>query len=277
MTAAGIEFVNRLTAALQSVPDPLDPGSSSSRDPNFGRLVRELDGHGLLSLPIFYSAQYWERAWTTQEMALARSCVLVAGGCTCLLGHVDAITGWAREFVDRTDTDENNLAGVTPPIPTFLRDIRMYSEQGLPIVTAMALWKVQAARVKALSGSDHDLTMSNLALTIHRKATSPRDKICSFAMLGPIGIRINYASQVQDVYTDFSARIVSKIAGISPLIEGAGVINRELKLIYQPAQVGSRLEYTYHSKVQVRVRSPEFCISKQTFCFILKDSGHCVL
>lgn len=230
VTAAGMEFVNRLTAALRSVPDPFDSGYSPFGDPNLGRLIGEMEDHRLLTLPIFSTAPYWERAWTTQEMALAKSCVLIAGRWHCVLDHLDTIMGWAQKFVNRTDTGWKNLAGLTPSIRTFLRDLERSSEQGLPLVMAMALWKIQAAQLQALHGSAHDMTINNLGLTFHRKATDPRDKIYSLAMMGPIGIKINYASQVQDVYTDFAARIVTKLSDINPLIDRAGIINRESKL-----------------------------------------------
>lgn len=230
VTAAGMEFVNRLSAALKSVPDPLDSGFSPFDDPNLGRLIGEMEGYGLLTLPIFSTAPYWERAWTTQEMALARSCVLIAGQGHCVLDHLDAIMDWVRKFVNRTDTSWKNSAGLTPFIRTFLRDLERSSEKSLSLVTAMALWNIQAAQLQAFHGSAHDLTINNLGLTLHKKATDPRDMIYSLAMMGPIGMKPNYSSQVQDVYIDFAARIVTKLSDINPLIEKAGLINRESKL-----------------------------------------------
>lgn len=230
-TAAGMEFVNRLSAALKSVPDPFDSGYSPFKDPSLGRLIGEMEGRGLLTLPIFSTAPYWERAWTTQEMALARSCVLIAGRGHCVLDHLDAIIDWVSKFVNRTDTGWKNSAGLTPFIRKFLRDLERSSDKGLPLLTAMALWKIQAAQLQAFHGSAHDLTINNLGLTLHKKATDPRDMIYSLAMMGPIGMKINYASQVQDVYIDFAARIVAKLSDISPLIEKAGLVNRESKLL----------------------------------------------
>lgn len=230
VTAVGMEFVNRLAAALRSVPDPFDPGYSPFIDPNLGRLIGEMGDSRLLTLPIFADAPYWERAWTTQEVALARSCVLIAGRAHCVLDHLDAIVDWVGRFVNPTDAGWKNSAGLNTSIRAFLRDLERSSDQGLPLVSAIMLWKIQAARPQAFRGSGHDLTMNNLALTAHKKATDPRDLIYSLAMMGPIGVKIDYSSQVRDVYVDFASRIVTKLSDINPLIDKAGVINRGSKL-----------------------------------------------
>jgi hypothetical protein len=153
---------------------------------------------------IFFRHKWWERAWTAQEIVLAKRALLVSGryqvdwDLFCSAVHHGTALGiltWGDVLFG------NNVDSETSPFR-----------------------EVQAIRhaVSVVNPNPADELLSYLLLTRHRRATDPRDKIYSalgFAncRLKALGLVPDYRLPVADVYRDVTRRLIDTSGNLDVL------------------------------------------------------------
>jgi hypothetical protein len=178
------------------------------------------------ALSALFRRPYWRRMWIMQEIAMGSRSSPVLCGQLCLTWSeiYDAAAVIARDE-DRFGRDIVRLPRAVPPFPhqpfEFARD-RLIDERDW---AAERMWRVlislmevqgrQRLTARATSGditAQNDDLMDVLVLGRDANLTQERDRVYGILGIRAIADRVkitpNYALRLEDVYTDFSSRLL---------------------------------------------------------------------
>ncbi|KAM0256149.1 hypothetical protein ACHAQJ_005126 [Trichoderma viride] len=227
-----IQFINQLSGDMAAGWDGTTD-FAPFHEPVYSDLVAKMHPHSLLRSPVLQHRQYWQRVWTFQEAVLARDCQIIAGSCSFLLEALDNILVWMYDFVSFmmgfTKTIRyrfsrgNGVRNVPAQVWAFVQQVYEDTDYLLPI--SYICTERRRTMYKGLVKNSYDEGLRLIISMRSRNATNARDKIYSAAGLASIGINVDYAASVEDVYTSYATRMIKEASSLEELLEEAGVAN----------------------------------------------------
>jgi hypothetical protein len=227
-----MQFINQLSGDIATSWDGTTDFTPFHK-PVYSDLVAKIHPYSLLRSPVLQLRQYWQRVWTFQEAVLARDCQIISGSCSFLLEALDSILVWMYDFVSfrlgftkairYRFSRGNSVQNIPTQVWAFVQQVYEDTDYLLPV--SYICTERRRTRYIGLVKNHYDEGLRLIISMRSRNATNARDKIYSAAGLASIGINVDYAAPVEDVYTSYATRMIKEASSLEELLEEAGVSN----------------------------------------------------
>ncbi|KAL7928859.1 heterokaryon incompatibility protein domain-containing protein [Trichoderma chlorosporum] len=227
-----IQFINQMSYDIKTCRDET-LNFAPLHSPTYSKIIAKIHRTGLFGSPVLLERQYWKRAWTFQEVVLAKECRIIAGSCSFEISMLDHVVIWIHDFViSMANFDEplfmyEFLRGDSVQnVPTLVWEfLQLVYEDTLIAYPASAICTERRVRRRKNFISDYENGMNTMNTVRPRNATDARDKVYAVAGLIPIGISVDYAASIQDVYLNYAKHVITRISNVEQFLSFAGVSN----------------------------------------------------
>jgi hypothetical protein len=195
------------------------PGYSWIWGPEYEGLLAESPSPGSLMQAfryLFSGAPYWTRAWTYQELCLARGGYMFCGRDRIAIQDVRQVAYWFHNTFYAHEIARPPSA--TDQMWEFMNLLRQYSGAMLGVWLTTTYQDVSGMALPEERKAGAILKR----LTLRRRATDARDKIFSILGLVNLDWKADYGQSVERVYTDFAARLLRDPPMLSTILRMGG-------------------------------------------------------
>jgi hypothetical protein len=214
-------LISRVVMDLELNPKLMDKSNMDLTwltDPAYDQIAALFESSDIhRSMTTFFKRPYWTRMWTFQETVLTKKGSGVFLTDEEALHRLDIVRFMAWHG---TRTHSIIPSGLNPIIAKWLID--MMSAGPDPLHPIKVTYQFPALTTNY--GIEQDtLTMVALQFTHDRLATDPRDKLFALGGLVDLGLEIDYAIPVDELYQSFAAGQAQMLRNLSFLLEFAGI------------------------------------------------------